>query len=473
MVMALRDALIARDELVGEAITEVIERAISGRDASHGPTGRAPSDAAARRPGPLASMRPAGMGPSPPWVDWMRRPNSTPGDRHDHAFRHRRRRPHADREVRRGVQGPARPSTSARPPSARRSPARASTAATIDYVIMGQVLQAGAGQITARQAAIAAGIPKEVPAITHQQGVPVGPERHRAGRPAHPGRRDRDRGRRRHGVDDERARTCCRRRGSGPAWGTPTSSTRWSTTGCGRRSPTSTWASPPTRSTPSSGSRARTRTPGRRGRTSARPRRGRPGAFAEEVVAGRGPAAQGRPGGRRPRRGHPRRHHRRVARASCGRRSRTDGHDHGGERLADLRRRGRDGRDERGEGRGARHRAARRDRRARHVRRALRLPPHRPGHRHAARAEEGRHGRPRPRAARDQRGVRLGRAERHADARRRRGDRERERRRGRARAPDRRDRRAAGADAGATRCAGAAWSSAAPRCAAAAARATR
>ena len=36
----------------------------------------------------------------------------------------------------------------------------------IDYVIMGQVLQAGAGQITARQAAIGAGIPKEVPAIT-------------------------------------------------------------------------------------------------------------------------------------------------------------------------------------------------------------------------------------------------------------------------------------------------------------------
>jgi acetyl-CoA C-acetyltransferase len=36
----------------------------------------------------------------------------------------------------------------------------------IDYVIMGQVLQAGAGQITARQAAIKAGIPKEVPAIT-------------------------------------------------------------------------------------------------------------------------------------------------------------------------------------------------------------------------------------------------------------------------------------------------------------------
>src|SRR5919106_3873322 len=36
----------------------------------------------------------------------------------------------------------------------------------IDYVIMGQVIQAGAGQITARQAAVGAGIPREVPAIT-------------------------------------------------------------------------------------------------------------------------------------------------------------------------------------------------------------------------------------------------------------------------------------------------------------------
>lgn len=35
----------------------------------------------------------------------------------------------------------------------------------VDYVIMGQVLRAGTGQTTARQAAIAAGIPKEVPAL--------------------------------------------------------------------------------------------------------------------------------------------------------------------------------------------------------------------------------------------------------------------------------------------------------------------
>ena len=36
----------------------------------------------------------------------------------------------------------------------------------VDYVIMGQVLQAGAGQITARQAAIHGGLPVEVPAMT-------------------------------------------------------------------------------------------------------------------------------------------------------------------------------------------------------------------------------------------------------------------------------------------------------------------
>jgi acetyl-CoA C-acetyltransferase len=38
--------------------------------------------------------------------------------------------------------------------------------AAVDYVLMGQVLQAGAGQITARQAAVAAGIPPRTPAMT-------------------------------------------------------------------------------------------------------------------------------------------------------------------------------------------------------------------------------------------------------------------------------------------------------------------
>ncbi len=36
----------------------------------------------------------------------------------------------------------------------------------VDYVIMGQVIQAGAGQITARQASVKGGIPMDVPAIT-------------------------------------------------------------------------------------------------------------------------------------------------------------------------------------------------------------------------------------------------------------------------------------------------------------------
>jgi acetyl-CoA C-acetyltransferase len=36
----------------------------------------------------------------------------------------------------------------------------------VEYVIMGQVLQAGAGQISARQAAVAAGIPMTTPAVT-------------------------------------------------------------------------------------------------------------------------------------------------------------------------------------------------------------------------------------------------------------------------------------------------------------------
>src|SRR6476659_4780488 len=44
----------------------------------------------------------------------------------------------------------------------------------IDYTIMGHVLQAGQGQITARQAAVAAGIPIEIPALTVNKVCPSG-----------------------------------------------------------------------------------------------------------------------------------------------------------------------------------------------------------------------------------------------------------------------------------------------------------
>ena len=80
--------------------------------------------------------------------------------------------------------------------------------------------------------------PDDRPGAHDQQGLPVGLERDRAGRPADPRRRVRDRRRRRHGVDDQRAAPAAevarglqvrRRR----RW-----STRWRTTGCSTRSPT-------------------------------------------------------------------------------------------------------------------------------------------------------------------------------------------------------------------------------------------
>jgi acetyl-CoA C-acetyltransferase len=44
----------------------------------------------------------------------------------------------------------------------------------VEYTIMGHVLQAGQGQITARQAAVAAGIPIEIPALTINKVCPSG-----------------------------------------------------------------------------------------------------------------------------------------------------------------------------------------------------------------------------------------------------------------------------------------------------------
>ena len=58
----------------------------------------------------------------------------------------------------------------------------------VDYVIMGQVLQAGAGQIPARQAAEQGRHPAERPGAHRQQGVPLRHQRDRARRPAHPRR---------------------------------------------------------------------------------------------------------------------------------------------------------------------------------------------------------------------------------------------------------------------------------------------
>ena len=80
-----------------------------------------------------------------------------------------------------------------------------------DYVIMGQVLQGGAGQAPARQAAVGAG-PADRDARRHdQQGLRLVDPRGRDRRLDDPRRRRRARRHRRHGVDVERARTSSRK----------------------------------------------------------------------------------------------------------------------------------------------------------------------------------------------------------------------------------------------------------------------
>ena len=67
---------------------------------------------------------------------------------------------------------------------------------------MGQVVQAGAGQNPARQAAVAAGHPVDRARDDHQQGLPQRADRDHRRRPDDPARRGLRRGRRRPGVDE-------------------------------------------------------------------------------------------------------------------------------------------------------------------------------------------------------------------------------------------------------------------------------
>src|ERR1700687_3083279 len=48
------------------------------------------------------------------------------------------------------------------------------TGEQVDYVLLGQVLQAGAGQMPARQAAVKAGVPMSVPSMTVNKGCASG-----------------------------------------------------------------------------------------------------------------------------------------------------------------------------------------------------------------------------------------------------------------------------------------------------------
>ena len=82
----------------------------------------------------------------------------------------------------------------------------------VQHVVMGQVLQAGQGQIPSRQAQIKAGIPKEVSSETINKVCASGIRAAGMLDTGDPGRRHRGRRRRRHGVDVE---------GSLPAQGGP------------------------------------------------------------------------------------------------------------------------------------------------------------------------------------------------------------------------------------------------------------
>ncbi len=107
---------------------------------------------------------------------------------------------------------------------------RVSSPEQVEHVVMGQVLQAGQGQIPSRQAQIKAGIPKEVssetinkvcasgcaPSVILDQAIRAGRRRRSASAVAW--------------SRCPRRPTCCRARASASAWATPRRSTRWSTT---------------------------------------------------------------------------------------------------------------------------------------------------------------------------------------------------------------------------------------------------
>ena len=134
----------------------------------------------------------------------------------------------------------------------------------VDYVFMGQVLQAGARPDHRSPGRGQGRHPDDGPGHHDQQGVPQRPEHDLPGRPAHRQRRGR-RGRgRRHGVDDACAVPAARTRGPATASATARWSTRWRSTACSAPSTSAPWAPAP-RSTPrrptASAATARTRSP--------------------------------------------------------------------------------------------------------------------------------------------------------------------------------------------------------------------
>ena len=244
----------------------------------------------------------------------------------------------------------------------------------VDYVFMGQVLQAGAGQIGARQAAVHGGIPMTVPASTinkvclsglntiHladqmiQQGeadivVAGGMESMTQAPYLLPGARAGYR------IGDQKVVDSMMYDGLFCAFDQVAMGA-----GTEKYAASAGLAREPQDELAAKSPRAR------------RPRRqGRP--VRQRDRQGGDPAAQGRPGGVRHRRGRARRDHRRVARRAPPRLRQGRQH-HRRQRLADLRRRRRGDRRLQGGGREARRQPARRGRRLRPGRRSRPVAAH-------------------------------------------------------------------------------------------------
>ena len=205
----------------------------------------------------------------------------------------------------------------------------------VDRVLMGQVLQGGAGQGPARQAAVGGGIPLTVPGGDPQRRLPLGHGGGRAGRDAHRDRPGEDRRRGRHGVHDARAARLARlparpplRRRRVPRHHGPRRPLGRLRAHRDGRLHRGAQRRPPRDA----------RGPGRLGRGVAPPARGRCGVprGGDRAVHDQGP--QGRHGAldrRRPPQGH----HRRLA-VEPRARLRQGRRHHRGQRLADHRRRG-------------------------------------------------------------------------------------------------------------------------------------
>ena len=159
---------------------------------------------------------------------------------------------------------------------------------------MGQVLQAGCGQLPARQAAVKGGIAMSVALADRQQGLPVRAERDRARRPDDPRRRGRHRGRRRDGVDDQRAAPAAEV-AAGFKYGDVTMLDHMAYDGLWDVFTDQAMGSLTDAATPArSWSAGPTRTPSRRGPTSA-PSCDAAGVFAREIVEVPVPQRQGDP----------------------------------------------------------------------------------------------------------------------------------------------------------------------------------